>query len=93
MCEACEYWHGDFHLDMLGRSVDKIERDIAHAESILTIREHYKAASEGYPQRTAAIRRGMELDREILANVKRRIAEHESGKTGNRGSRGGKSDR
>ena len=92
MCEGCGYWHGDYHRDRIGRSVEKIEADITHAESILTIREHYKAVSEGYPQRTAAIRCGLELDRETLELVKLRIAEHESGKTSVRGSRNSKSE-
>lgn len=92
MCEGCEYWHGDYHRDMTGRSVEKIEADISWNERIIVIREYYKAVSEGYPQRTAQIRRGLELDREILTEVKRRIAEHEQGKTSSRGPRGGKSD-
>src|SRR5437868_3527984 len=86
MCEGCGYWHGDYHRDMIGRSVEKIEADITHAESILTIRKHYSATAEGYSIRTRQIMRGLELDRETLAEVKRRIAEHEQGKTGNRRS-------
>lgn len=87
MCEGCSYWHGDYHRDLLGRSVEKIERDIANAVEIIKIREYYKAVSEGYPQRTAQIKRGMELDQEILAKVKGRIAEHEPPETSKRGSR------
>lgn len=77
---------------MIGRSIEKIEADISWTEKVIVIREYYKATNEGYPQRTAALRRGLELDREILTEVKRRIAEHEQGKTSSRGPRGGKSD-
>jgi|SRR6267378_3287527 len=91
MCDGCTHWHGDYHRDILGRSVEEIERDIRLQEKTIVIREYYKAANEGYPQRTAALKRSVELDREILAEVKRRIAEHEPRQTSVRGSRSSKS--
>lgn len=84
MCEGCSYWHGDYHFDILGRGVDKLERDIARGERTLEIRKGYSASNEGYSQRTAQIQRGIEMDRATLIEVRRRIVEHESSKTGKR---------
>lgn len=91
MCEGCTYWHGDYHRDMTGRSVEKIERDIEFAEGVLKIRESWQASGEGYTIRTREMRRNLEIDRETLAEVKRRIGQHEPGKTSNRGQSSRKS--
>ena len=92
MCEGCSYWHGDYHLDMLGRDVAKIERDIERKRGIIQIRESYKAANEGYPQRTAAIKRDLELDEDTLAKVREHILEHEPQRISERRPRNSQSE-
>lgn len=84
MCEGCSYWHGDYHLDILGRSVEQLRREIERTEKVLEIRESYKAANEGYPKRTEEIRRGMEVDMRWLESTLAHIEEHEPRKTSNR---------
>lgn len=84
MCEGCSFWHGDYHLDILGRSVEKIRRDIEHSEKILKIRESYSGTGEGYPKRTEEMRRDIEVNKRWLEQTLANIEHHEPGKTSSR---------
>lgn len=52
--------------------IAKLEEDIARQKRIIFIRESYSAVNEGYPQRTAALRRELAIDERKLSELKSR---------------------